>query len=105
MPEQTSINQALVVATILTLFCAFAASAGERPNIVFILSDDHAVRAVSAYDNGVVETPNIDRIAAGGMPAPVADFWQYRIGRASGRSHHTEQEVGFELAVLRWDPE
>jgi arylsulfatase A-like enzyme len=41
--------------------------AAERPNIVFILSDDHAVRAVSAYGNSVVQTPNIDRIAAGGM--------------------------------------
>jgi arylsulfatase A-like enzyme len=41
--------------------------AAERPNIVFILSDDHAVRAVSAYGKSVVQTPNIDRIAAGGM--------------------------------------
>ena len=42
-------------------------AAEERPNIVFIMSDDHAVRAVSAYGDSVVETPNIDRIAANGV--------------------------------------
>ncbi|GAB5449830.1 MAG: sulfatase [Halioglobus sp.] len=48
------------------LVCPLAQSA-ERPNIVFIMSDDHAVRAVSAYDDSLMQTPNIDRIAAGGM--------------------------------------
>ncbi|MCP5195149.1 MAG: sulfatase [Pseudomonadales bacterium] len=43
------------------------ASAAERPNIVFIFSDDHAVRAVSAYGDSLVATPNIDRIAADGI--------------------------------------
>ncbi|WP_409024992.1 sulfatase [Jiulongibacter sediminis] len=39
----------------------------ERPNIVFIMSDDHAYQAISAYDNKLIETPNIDRIAERGM--------------------------------------
>lgn len=39
----------------------------ERPNIVFIMSDDHAYQAISAYDNKLIETPNIDRIAKKGM--------------------------------------
>ena len=42
----------------------------ERPNIVFIMSDDHAVSAVSAYEDWLAElapTPNIDRIADNGM--------------------------------------
>ena len=42
----------------------------DRPNIVFIMSDDHAVSAVSAYDDWLAEiapTPNIDRIADNGM--------------------------------------
>ena len=34
-----------------------------RPNIIFILSDDHAYQATSAYGNTLVKTPNIDRIA------------------------------------------
>ena len=34
-----------------------------RPNIIFIMSDDHAFQAISAYGNRLNETPNIDRIA------------------------------------------
>src|SRR4051794_35160053 len=39
------------------------------PNIVFIFSDDHAYQAVSAYGDPrkLLETPNLDRIAKGGM--------------------------------------
>ena len=39
----------------------------ERPNIIFIMSDDHAYQAISAYDNSLIETPNIDRIADMGI--------------------------------------
>ncbi|MDN3665179.1 sulfatase [Algibacter miyuki] len=35
----------------------------QRPNIVFIMSDDHAYQAISAYGHGLNNTPNIDRIA------------------------------------------
>ena len=38
----------------------------KRPNIFFIMSDDHAYQAVSAYGYGLNNTPNIDRIAAEG---------------------------------------
>ena len=39
----------------------------KRPNILFIMADDHACRAISAYGSGLNETPAIDRIAAQGM--------------------------------------
>ena len=39
----------------------------KRPNIIFIMSDDHAYQAISAYDNTLIETPNIDRLAKEGM--------------------------------------
>ena len=38
----------------------------QKPNILFIMSDDHAYQAVSAYGHGLNETPNIDRIAEEG---------------------------------------
>ncbi|MBK7404911.1 MAG: sulfatase [Phycisphaerales bacterium] len=38
-----------------------------RPNIVFIMADDHGWQAVGAYGSVVNRTPNIDRIAAEGM--------------------------------------
>lgn len=43
-----------------------AAVASRPPNILFIMSDDHAAHAVSAYGSQINQTPNIDRIAASG---------------------------------------
>lgn len=37
------------------------------PNIIFIMSDDHASKAISAYDSSLIQTPNIDRLASNGM--------------------------------------
>ena len=39
----------------------------QKPNIIFIMSDDHAVNAISAYGNSINKTPNIDRIADEGI--------------------------------------
>ena len=41
--------------------------APRRPNIIFIMSDDHAFQAISAYSNKLIQTPNIDRIANEGI--------------------------------------
>ncbi len=41
-------------------------AAKQPPNIIFILSDDHACQAISAYGSGLVETPHIDRLAKEG---------------------------------------
>jgi arylsulfatase A-like enzyme len=44
-----------------------ALAQSDRPNIVFIFSDDHAYQAISAYGSVINQTPNIDRIAREGM--------------------------------------
>ena len=49
----------------LTLISAVAQD--SRPNIVFIFTDDHCQQALSAYDATRMATPNMDRIAEGGM--------------------------------------
>jgi len=41
--------------------------AGGPPNIIFIMTDDHAFQALSAYDSTLLKTPNIDRIAREGV--------------------------------------
>ncbi len=46
---------------------AAGASAGPRPNVVFVMADDHAAHAISAYGSRVNETPSLDRIAREGM--------------------------------------
>lgn len=38
-----------------------------RPNIIFIMTDDHAQAALSSYGNTILKTPNLDRIGADGV--------------------------------------
>lgn len=39
----------------------------QPPNILFVMSDDHAYQAISAYQDHLIETPNIDRLAEEGI--------------------------------------
>jgi arylsulfatase A-like enzyme len=43
------------------------ARGAARPNILFIMTDDHASHAISAYGSRVNQTPNMDRLAIEGM--------------------------------------
>ncbi len=50
--------------------CTTKKKENKRPNIVFILSDDHGYQAISAYGHPIgklAPTPNIDRLAQEGM--------------------------------------
>lgn len=53
----------LFVLILLSKFCA----AQQRPNIIYIMSDDHDADAISAYNKKFISTPNIDRLAKEGM--------------------------------------
>ena len=60
-----------LAAVVLALVAVFVAGgrrvpAAERPNIVYIMSDDHAAHAIGAYGSHVNKTPNIDRLAREG---------------------------------------
>src|SRR3954466_6935010 len=53
--------------TFILLAATYAgAEPAQRPNILFIFSDDHAQHAISCYGSKVNQTPNIDRIAREG---------------------------------------
>ena len=58
-------NHLLFLSIILILGCSN--NKKPKPNILFIMSDDHAYQAISAYDDKLITTPNIDRIADEGM--------------------------------------
>ena len=45
----------------------FAMGRDGRPNILFIMSDDHAAHAIGAYGSRINSTPQMDRLAEGGM--------------------------------------
>jgi arylsulfatase A-like enzyme len=55
---------------VLGLFSSDLVLAANRPNILWIMSDDHAAQAVGAYGGRLAElnpTPNIDRLAREGL--------------------------------------
>ena len=59
----------IIIAEIFTFGCASQSQKkGEvqKPNILYIMSDDHAYQAISAYGYGLNKTPNIDRLAQEG---------------------------------------
>ena len=59
---------AIVLASWLVATSAAAADEGKpRPNILVICADDHAAYVTGAYGNSRVRTPNIDRLASGGI--------------------------------------
>lgn len=55
-----------VAAVILPAMAALHAADGKRPNIVVILTDDMGFSDIGCY-GGEISTPNIDRLAAGGV--------------------------------------
>lgn len=56
------------IAGILPLLLVSGASfAQERPNIIFILTDDLGWKDLGCYDNRFIDTPNIDALAQNGI--------------------------------------
>ena len=51
------------ICLILSSYHVFSQS---KPNVIFIISDDHTWQAISAYGSKIAKTPNIDRIAKQG---------------------------------------
>ena len=56
----------VVVAAVVFAPTLLMAQGPARPNILYIMTDDHAAHAISAYGSRVNSTPNIDRIAREG---------------------------------------
>ena len=53
--------------SLLLLLCILACSQPSRPNIIYIMTDDHATQMMSAYGSTRASTPNLDRIARAGI--------------------------------------
>ena len=61
-------NRLLMVSAFLVALASPARSgAADRPNILYIMSDDHAAHAISAYGSRVNKTPNLDRLGKEGV--------------------------------------
>ena len=64
MPSQS--HEALSRRSLLAGAPAFM-SVKRRPNVIFVLTDDHGAWANHCYGCPDIQTPNIDRLAAGGI--------------------------------------
>src|SRR5215467_7037368 len=51
---------------LFSLACLFAKAQTKQPNILIIISDDHAYQAIGAYGSNMMPTPGIDRLAKEG---------------------------------------
>ncbi|WP_345319322.1 sulfatase-like hydrolase/transferase [Novipirellula rosea] len=82
-----------------SLVCAASSAAAERPNIVFMMSDDQAWNGLSVpmhpdlewSKSSIVDTPNLEKLAAQGMRfsaayAPASVCSPTRISLQTGRS-------------------
>ena len=56
----------LLSTAVVFVLISLRASAADRPNIIFIMTDDHAAHAISAYGSRVNQTPHLDRLAREG---------------------------------------
>jgi arylsulfatase A-like enzyme len=52
---------------LISVAASAANSGASRPNILFIMSDDHAAHAIGAYGSVVNQTPQLDRLAREGV--------------------------------------
>jgi arylsulfatase A-like enzyme len=59
-------SRAVLAGLCLAAAALQAAAADGRPNVLFIMADDHAAQAIGAYGSRVNHTPNIDRLARQG---------------------------------------
>ncbi|MDX1285087.1 MAG: sulfatase [Draconibacterium sp.] len=64
---KSKFNLLIIIAFISTICFSCSQKEQEQPNILFIMSDDHAFQAISAYNSALIQTPNIDKIANEGI--------------------------------------
>ena len=61
------ITKRLLLAVLALCASGLAASAQDKPNVLFLLSDDHSYPYLSCYGDTNVKTPALDQLAAEGM--------------------------------------
>ena len=60
-----AVGMSVAVAT-LPGYCSGSRSQSDRPNIILIMADDMGYSDIGCYGSEI-ETPNLDRLAAGGL--------------------------------------
>ncbi len=61
------LSEVFLLVCVMNAISGFTQEVNTRPNIIYMMSDDHAYQAISAYGYGLNQTPNIDKLAEEGM--------------------------------------
>ena len=59
--------RSFILSVVALCIVTSASLAADRPNILFVFTDDHCIQAMSCYGSKVNKTPNMDRLANEGM--------------------------------------
>ncbi len=57
----------LILLFLFPIACTHAEGPASRPNLLFILTDDQCWDAMGCMGNTIIQTPNIDKLAARGV--------------------------------------
>ena len=68
----------------------------KRPNIIFMMTDDHTTQAMSCYGGRLLQTPNMDRIANEGIRMDNC----YAVNALSGRANSATSMDSLIMPVL-----
>ena len=67
LAQNKQLMRILIFLISLSLLSYSCSKETEKLNVLFIISDDLNVSAVSSYENGLSRTPNIDKLASSGL--------------------------------------
>ncbi|MEX2271022.1 MAG: sulfatase-like hydrolase/transferase [Vicinamibacterales bacterium] len=66
MTKRVKLAYLFIAVTVLASAAVAQTQRANRPNIIYIMTDDHAAHAISAYGSRVNRTPHLDRLAREG---------------------------------------
>ena len=67
----------------------------NRPNVLFIMSDQHSKAVAGCYDHDIVQTPHMDRLAQRGLTYDNAFCASPLCGPSRVASRHTHNPIPF----------
>ncbi|REJ97749.1 MAG: DUF4976 domain-containing protein [Planctomycetota bacterium] len=93
-------NRILQLVLACVVMCVSSAAATDRPNIVFVLTDDQAPTAAGFAGNTQLKTPNMDRLAREG--AVLTNSFVATPVCSPSRASLATSRYGSELGIIDW---
>lgn len=92
---------AVFIVTVLLVLTPALADAAQRPNVLFLLTDDQRPDTIGALGNPTVQTPNLDRLVRAGFSFSNAYCMGSTMGAVCNPSRHMLHSG---MSLYRYDP-